>query len=147
MTIKEQLTSQLKEAMMSDDKSKKQTIRMILSMIKNQEIDEKTTLKDEDVIAVLQKQIKMRQDTLDSAIKAERQDIIDQNKLEMEIIQTFLPKPLTEEELEEIVKTAIKETGAAGIREMGLVMKTVLPQLQGRASSSDASKIVKKLLV
>lgn len=143
MSIKKQLTEALINAMKSGNNEIKLTVRMILSNIKNAEIDKGEPLDEEKIISLLYKEVKMRQDSLDAAIKANRQDLIDQSQNEIEIIRTFLPESLSQAELETLVTGVIEEVGATSIKDMGSVMKTLLPKLKGRASSGEASKIVR----
>jgi len=143
MSIKEQLTKALINAMKSGDKEKKLTVRMILSNIKNAEIDNRKPLEEDKIILLLYKEIKMRKDSLDAAIKADRQDLIKQSNNEIVIIKSFLPESLSQAELEVLVRGVIEEVGATSIKDMGNVMKTLLPRLKGRASSAEASKIVR----
>ena len=147
MSIKKQLNEALISAMKSGDKEKKLTIRMILSNIKNAEIDNQKKLEEEDIILLLYKEIKMRNDSLDAATRANRQDLIEQSENEIAIIKRFLPEPLSQAELEVLVERIIEEVGAASIKDMGKVMKKLLPSLKGRASSAEASKIVRNLLI
>ena len=143
MSIKEQLTETLINAMKSGDKEKKLTVRMILSNIKNAEIDNREPLEEEKVMLLLYKEIKMRKDSLDAAIKANRQDLIEQANNEIAIIKSFLPESLSRAELEIFVKGVIEGVGATSIKDMGNVMKTLLPRLKGRASAAEASEIVR----
>lgn len=143
MSIKKQLSDALINAMKSGDKEKKMTLRMILSNIKNAEIDNREPLEEDKIILLLYKEIKMRNDSLDAATKADRQDLIDQSNNELVIIKSFLPESLSQDELEILVKGVIEEVGANSIKDMGNVMKTLLPRLKGRASSAEASKVVR----
>jgi uncharacterized protein len=97
-------------------------------------------------LAVIQKEIKARRDTISDAEKANRPDMISQAEEEIKILQTYLPPPLATQELEAMAKAAIVESGATSIREMGQVMKILMPQLQGRATGDQASQVVRKLL-
>lgn len=146
MSIKTQLAEALIIAMKSGDKEKKLTIRMILSNIKNVEIDNRKPLEEEKIILLLYKEIKMRKDSLDAATKADRQDLIEQANNEIDIIKSFLPDSLSQAELEILVKEVIEEVDATSIKDMGKVMKTLLPKLKGRASSADASAVVRTLI-
>lgn len=146
MAIKEELTNALKDAMKSKDTIKKNTIRMILSSIKNKEIDTGEPLNDSEVIQVLQKQLKMRNDTLTEAKAIDRQDIIDQNNAEIEIIKGFMPESMDPEQLKSIIKQIINDVGAESMRDMGKVMQQAIPKVKGKASNAEISQVVRELL-
>ena len=146
MAIKEELTNALKDAMKSKDTIKKNTIRMILSSIKNKEIDTGEPLNDSEVIQVLQKQLKMRNDTLTEAKAIDRQDIIDQNNAEIEIIKGFMPESMDPEQLKSIIKQIIDDVGAESMRDMGKVMQQAIPNVKGKASNAEISQVVRELL-
>jgi len=146
MTIKAQLENDLKEAMRANDDLRKRTIRMALSAIKLAEIEKGATLEDSAVLATLQKEIKSREEAIADAERANRPDLIAASQAEMAVLQAYLPKQLSAEELEGLAKQAIEESGATSIREMGQVMKLLVPRLQGRATGDQASQMVRKLL-
>lgn len=146
MTIKDELTNALKDAMKSQNTIKKNTVRIILANIKNAEIDSGKALDETDVIGVLQKQLKMRNDTLQDAEKIGRQDIIDQTNLEIAIIKEFLPEGIDEDQLRKIVAGIISEVGAESMRDMGKVMQKAIPAIAGKASNADISRIIRELL-
>lgn len=146
MNTKEKLRIALKEAMKAGDNIRKSTIRLALSAIKNAEIEKKRELEETEVLAILQKEVKSRRETIEGAKKAERLDLIEEAEAEITILEEFLPQPLSASELEEIVKEAIKESGATSPREMGKVMKILMPRIQGRADGKQASQIVRQLL-
>ena len=146
MTIKEQLTDALKDAMKSKDTIKKNTVRMILSNIKNAEIDSGKELDETDIIGVLQKQLKMRNDTMQDAVKISRQDIIDQTNTEIAIIKEFLPEGMDEDQLRKIIAGIIEKLGAESMRDMGKVMQIAIQEIAGKASNGDISRVVRELL-
>ena len=121
---------------------------MIRSDIRNAEINNKgkEELTESEVLAVIMKGVKLREDSLAEFTKGGRQDLIDQTKEEIAILKSYLPAALSDEELTEIIRKAIAETGAQGPKGIGLIMKTVLPQVQGRADGSRISKLAKTLL-
>jgi uncharacterized protein len=128
MSIKNQLSESMKDAMKSGDEVRKQTVRMALAAVKQVEVDKRTELDDAAVTAVLQKEVKNRRESLEEAKKANRADLIAANEAEIEVLQAFLPKAMPAEELRALVRAAISETGAASPADMGKVMKTVLPR-------------------
>jgi uncharacterized protein YqeY len=146
MNTRERLTESLKDAMRAKDELRKRTIRLALAAIKNVEIDTKTELSEPAVLAILQKEIKSRHETIEGAERAGRKDLIAEAKFEIEVLEAFLPSPLNTEELEKLAKAAIAETGATSPREMGKVMQLLISQTQGRADGKTISQIVQKLL-
>jgi uncharacterized protein YqeY len=146
MNTKDKLTESLKDAMRAKDELRKRTIRLALAAIKNIEIDSKTGLDEPAVLAILQKEVKSRHETIEGAERAGREDLIAEAKVEIAILESFLPSPFTPEELEKLAKTAIAEAGATSPREMGKVMQLLIPQIQGRADGKTISQIVQNLL-
>jgi uncharacterized protein YqeY len=146
MVTKAQLTSALKEAMRSGDKTKKTTLRMTLAAIKNAEIQRGGELNEEDIQGIILKEVKSRNEAIDEARLAQRSDLEMASMEEVAILEAFLPKPLTVEELQVLVKEAIDETGATSLREMGKVMSNVMPRVRGRADGKTISSLVRKHL-
>jgi uncharacterized protein YqeY len=146
MDTRTQIENDLKEAMRTKDELRKNTLRMALSALKLAEIDKGSPLDEGAQFAMLQKEIKSRQESITDAEKAGRSDIVASARAEIAILESYLPKQLTQKELEEMASQAIAEAGATSPREMGQVMKLLVPKLQGRASSSDASQVVRRLL-
>jgi hypothetical protein len=146
MSIKEQLESSLKDAMRSGDDLRKRTLRMALSAIRMAEIDKGSALDDSAVLAILQKEIKARHEAIADAQKAGRPDLEAGSREEIAVLEAYLPKQLTAAELEDLARQAIDEAGATSLREMGQVMKLLVPRLQGRAPADQASQVVRRLL-
>ena len=150
MTTKEKLMADMKQAMKDREagKLRLEVIRMVRSDIRNAEINgkNKAELTENEVLAVIMKAVKMREDALAEFIKGKRQDLIDQTNQELEILKAYLPAAMSDEELTNIIKEAITSTGATGPKEMGKVMKAVMPQVQGRADGKRINRIVKSLL-
>ena len=146
MNIKEQLSQSLKDAMRAKDDVSKRTIRMALAAIKNAEIDQQTELDDPAILAILQKEVKMRRETIEGAEQAGRDDLIAEAEKEIVVLEAFLPKGLSPDELETIVSEAIAEVGATSMREMGQVMQAVMPKVRGRADGKEVNEIVRRLL-
>ena len=146
MNIKEQLSQSLKDAIRAKDDISKRTIRMALAAIKNAEIDRQTELDDPAVLAILQKEEKMRRETIEGAEQAGRDDLIAEAEKEIVVLEAFLPKGLSPDELEAIVSDAIAEVGATSMREMGQVMQAVMPKVRGRADGKEVNEIVRRLL-
>jgi uncharacterized protein YqeY len=140
------LQEEMKATMKSGDKDKLSTIRMLISEIKKVQIDSKKELSDEEIISILQKYIKQRKEAYTQYEQAGRKDLAEKELKEIEIVQLFLPPPLSEEELIKIVEETIQEVGASSIKDMGKVVKAVMDKVKGRAEGSLISKIVKEKL-
>ena len=146
MNLKIQLETALKDAMRAQDDLRKRTLRMALSAIHLTEIESKQALDDQAVMMALQKEVKSRQESIEEARKANRPELAAAAQAEIEVLQGFLPQPLSAAELEELVREAIAEAGATSAREMGQVMKILMPRLQGRATGGEANQVLRRLL-
>lgn len=146
MDTKEKLNQALKTAIREGDQLRKSVLRMALAAIKNAEIDKRTELDTPSMLAILQKEVKSRRETIEGAQQAGRDDLIETAQSEIAILESFLPQPLTPEELDILVKEAIAEVGASSPREMGLVMKSLMPKVQGRADGKEVSQAVRQAL-
>ncbi|OGO14619.1 MAG: hypothetical protein A2032_04200 [Chloroflexi bacterium RBG_19FT_COMBO_49_13] len=146
MDIKSNLQSDLKDALRHGEETRKSTIRMALSAIKLAEVEKSAHMDEAAYLAVIQKEIKARRESIADAEKANRPELIPQAEEEIAILQGYLPAALSQAELEDMVKAVITEVGATSIREMGQVMKVLIPRLQGRATGDQASQVVRKLL-
>ena len=148
MSIKDLLTEDMKQAMKDKESGKLRlsVIRMARANIKNIEIDEKRELNDDEVLAVLVKEVKMRQDSLEEFAKAGREELVEQAKQEIAILRKYLPEQLSDEELRALVEEAVAETGAAGPKDMGKVMAALMPKTKGRADGKRINTMVRELL-
>ena len=146
MDIKAQLTEAMRRAMKANDDVSRRTTRMALAAIKQVEVDKQTTLDDAAMMVLLQKEIKNRREAIDEARKANRLDLVGENESEIGVLEAFLPKALTPDELNELVRAAIAETGATAATDMGRVMKVLMPRIAGRAGGDQVSAAVKALL-
>ena len=144
--LKQQIQDAMKTAMKAGDKNRLATIRLMLSALKQVEVDERIELDDSRVITILDKMLKQRRESISQYESAGRNDLADKEKYEVDVIQTFLPQALSDEEIETIIHAAISETGASSIREMGKVMGVVKPQIVGRADMGEVSGKIKALL-
>ncbi len=135
-----------KDAMRNRDKERLGTIRMILAECKRIEVDERIELDDERVLVVLDKMQKQRRDSLAQFEAAGREDLSEVERTELEVIKTFLPTQLTDEELEQLIDSAIESTGASSMQDMGKVMGVIKPQAQGRADMGQLSQKIKAKL-
>ncbi len=146
MDIKTQLNDAMKEAMKAHDEIRLRTVRMALAAVKQVEIDKRITLDDAAVIPLLQKEIKNRREAVEEAKKANRNDLIAENEAEIKVLEVFLPKAMSADELRLLVQSSITETGAATQTDMGKVMKVLMPKVAGRAAGDQVSAMVKELL-
>jgi len=146
MSLKDKLLEDFKAAIKDKDTIRKDTVQMIRSAVLQIEKDKKTTLDDDGIIEVIAKQLKQKNEILPEYEKSGRQDLIDKLKKEIEIIKQYLPEQLSQEELEEIIKQAIQDTGARSMGDMGKVMQAVMPKVRGRADGKFVNEIVKKFL-
>ena len=146
MSLKERIQQDVKDAMRAREKSRLATIRLITAAIKQREVDERIELDDAQVLAVLDKMVKQRRDSIQQYTDAGRSDLAEQEAAEIAVIQEFLPEELPEAEIAGIIEAAIAETGAESMRDMGKVMAIVKPKVQGRADVGMVSGLVKQKL-
>ena len=146
MAIKENINDKLKDAMKNHDEDGKRVYRMILSSIKFAEKTSGKELEDSEVTQILQKELKIRKESLTEAEKAGRGEAAAEAQKDIELIEPFLPKQMTEDELKSVIQTVINEVGASTPADMGKVMKAVMPKVKGLAANDMISKTVKQLL-
>ena len=147
MSLREILQTDMKQAMKDRENGKLRlaVLRMVWAAIRNKEIDEKTELKDDAVLAVIMKEVKQREDTIKEVKDANRPDVVEKNQQEIEVLKKYLPQQLSEE-LKAIVAEAIEKTGAKSMKDMGKVMGTVMARTKGQASGQRVNAMVKSLL-
>jgi uncharacterized protein YqeY len=133
MSLKARITDDMKAAMKAGEKDRLGVIRLILAALKQREVDERIELDDTQVLAILEKMLKQRRDSIEQYSKANREDLAAVERAEMEVIQTYLPAALSADEIGQIVTRAIADSGASGPRDMGKVVALVKPQVTGRA--------------
>ena len=146
MGLKEQLNEDMKQAMRAKDKNRLSAIRMVRGAVRDKEINSQVELEEDGVLEVIASQIKKRKDALEQLRKSNRDDLVDVEIEQINILQEFLPAQLSMEEIEAAVTGAIEELGATSMRDMGKVMGTLVPQLRGKADNSVISQIVKQKL-
>jgi uncharacterized protein len=144
--LKARITEDMKAAMRAGDKARLGTIRMMLAAIKQVEVDTREALDDARVLAVLDKMVKQRRESIEQFGKAGRDDLAEAEEREVEVIRSYLPEPLSEAQITALIDAAITETGAATVRDMGKVMGVLKPQIQGRADVGAVSSQVKARL-
>lgn len=145
-TLHSHIQDAMKDAMRAKDVARLGTIRLLLAAIKQREIDERTTLDDTQIYAVIDKMVNQRKDSAEQFTKGNRKDLADKEIAEIAVLKEFLPKPLTEFEIETLVSEAITATNATTIKDMGKVMAYIKPKAQGRADIGQLSAKVKELL-
>lgn len=146
MTLKERITEDMKAAMRASDKERLSTIRMAQAAIKQREVDERITLDDAQVIAVLEKMIKQRRESVAQFEQGGRTDLADKEKAEIALLQAYLPAQLSDAEIDAIIRDAIAATGAASMKDMGKVMGAVKAKAAGRADMGAVSARIKTAL-
>ena len=146
MTLKERLMEDMKGSMRNKETLKKSVITMIRASVKQKEVDDRVDVNDDDVIELIAKQLKQRKDALVEFEKAERDDLIAQTKAEIEILASYLPQQLTDEELEAVVRDAVAEVNAQSIKDMGKIMGKVMAVAKGRVDGKRINEMVKKVL-
>jgi len=146
MTLKDRLLSDMRTAMKERASFKKSVISMVRAAVLQIEKDKKTQLNDQGVIEVIAKEVKSRKEAIEMFRQGGRQDLIDKNEKEIEILSEYLPPQLSEAEIKVIIEDAVNKTGAAGLKDMGRVMGAVMPKVKGRAEGSIVNRLVKELL-
>jgi uncharacterized protein YqeY len=146
MGLREQITEDMKNAMRAKEASRLATIRLILAEIKRKEVDERIEVNDEQTVAIVEKMIKQRKDSITQFEAGNRQDLADIEKAELVVLAAYMPAGLSDEEIAAEVTAAVAASGAAGPQDMGKVMAIVKPKLAGRADMTVVSALVKKAL-
>lgn len=146
MSLKAQISEDMKTAMRAKDSVRLGAIRLLQAAIKQREVDERIELDDGNVIAVIEKMLKQRRDSISAYESANRHDLADVEKFEVTVLQTYLPQQLTEDEVKAILEKVVVETGAAGIKDMSKVMAAIKPLVAGRADMGKISGLIKTRL-
>lgn len=145
-TLKSRLQDAVKQAMRDGDRARLGTLRMAMAAIQQREVDERRDLDDTDVLAILDKQVKQRRESVEQYRGGGRDDLADREEDEIRILSEFLPQPLTDDELDGLIRQAIDDAGAESILDMGKVMAALKPRVQGRADMGEVSRKVKERL-
>lgn len=146
MSLKDKIREDLKNAMKSKDEVAVRTLRMVIAAIKNFEVEKMKEASDEDVIAVLQKEAKKRKEAIEQYKAAERDDLASSEEAELKVIEKYLPEQMSEGEIKELAKEIIKQVGATTVKDLGKVMKEIMPKVKGKADGKLVNKIVRELL-
>jgi hypothetical protein len=140
------MQADLKEAMINKDNLRRDVIRMTLSAFKQVEVDERRELSADEVVAILQREIKKRRDSVEEARKAGRNDIADSESTELTIIEVFLPAQMSREEITVLAQAAVEQSGATSAKDMGKLMALLMPQVKGKADGKLVNEVVRELL-
>jgi hypothetical protein len=146
MALRQQLNDDLRDALRQRDDARRNTLRLVLSALHNAEIEAGGELDEQGVLAVLAKEAKQRRESIEEFTKGGRQDLVDKEEAELAIISAYLPEAMSREELMDLARQAIAETGASGARDIGKVMPVLMQRLQGRADGREANQVVRELL-
>jgi uncharacterized protein YqeY len=141
-----QLQDDMRKALKAGEKKKLSTIRMLISSVKNESIEKRGELSDEDVLTVIQREIKQRKSANEEFKKGNRDDLIQENEVEIAILEAYLPQQLTDAELEKLVKQVVVEMNASSPKEMGKVMGKLMPQIKGKADGTRVQTMVRSIL-
>ena len=146
MSLQDRIQQDMKDAMRSGDKPRRDVIRLILAAIKQREVDERIVLDDDQILVVLDKMAKQRRESIEQFTKANRNDLVEQENFELGIIKYYLPEQLDDSAIDALIDEALQTTGASTIKDMGKVMGILKPKLQGRADMSTVSGRIKSKL-
>jgi len=146
MGLEERLVDEMKEAMKSNDKLRLSTIRMIRTAVKNKEIEQRKKLDDDTILRVIQGMVRKGEESIEQFKLGGRMDLVEKETKEIEILKSFLPQPLSQEEILKIIDQTIEETKASSLKDMGKVMKSIMPKLGGRAEGPLINQLVKERL-
>jgi hypothetical protein len=146
MSLKDRINEDMKSAMRARETARLSAVRLLLAALKQREVDERKTLSDAEVVAVIEKMLKQRRDSIEQYEAAQRKDLADAEKFEVSVLQTYMPQALSEAELEAAVVQAVADSGAKGPQDMGKVMAVLKPALAGRADMGKVSALVKARL-
>ena len=146
MTLLEKITQDMKAAMKAGDKEKLSALRMILSNVKNKQIEKKAPLKDEEILRIIQGLVRQSKDAVTQFKQGNREDLVKKEETFISVCQAYLPEQLSEEDLKLVVKETIDEVAAVTLRDMGKVMKAVMPKVAGRADGKRVNQIVRAIL-
>ncbi len=146
MNLEEKIAEEMKQALKTGDKARLSTIRMIRSSLKNKEIELRRKLEDEDVIKVIQGMVRKGEESLEQFQSGGRKDLVEKEQTEIEILKSFLPQPLSQEEMIKVIDETIRETQASSLKDLGKVMKAIMPKLGGKADGKIINQLVKERL-
>jgi uncharacterized protein YqeY len=146
MSIRQLISDDMKTFMRAKDTARLGAIRLLQASIKQKEVDERIELNDDQILAVIQKMLKQRKDSIEAYQQANRQDLIDQEQLEIEVLTKYMPEPLSDEEINQYIEEVVASTGASDMKDMGKVVSVLKTKVAGRADMAEVSKLVRQKL-
>lgn len=146
MSLQDTIDGDIRNALKSGARDKVSALRMLAAALKNRQIDKRGPLTDDEVVETVRSLIKQRKDSIEQFARGGRQDLVEKETAEVAFLEVYLPRQMTREEIDAVVRSTIAETGAHGARDMGKVMKAVMPKLGGRADGKVVSELVKAAL-
>ena len=146
MALKEKITLDMQDAMRSKDSEKLNAIRLLQSSIKQKEVDDRVEIDDTMILNIIEKMLKQRRDSIDAFKKANRNDLVAKEEFEVKLLQTYMPEPLSSEDVEKEIESAIKAADAKSMKDMGIVMSAVKLKVSGRANMAEVSQKIKEKL-
>jgi len=146
MGLEEKLREDLKQAIRDKEAARRDALRLLLARIKNAEIEKRAPLEDGDILALISREVKLRQESIEAFKKGNRPDLVAQEEAQLAVLVSYLPRQLSREEIAELASRVIREVGARGLRDKGKVMGRLMPQLKGRAEGQVVSQVVDELL-
>mgnify|MGYP006108189037 CR=1 FL=1 len=146
MSLKVKINEDMKSAMRSKDSARLGAIRLLQSALKQKEVDERIDIGDRDILPIIEKMLKQRRDSIDAFKKADRQDLVEKEEFEVSVLMQYMPEPLEESEILNIIDKAIESLSASSMKDMGAVMNAVKPELSGKANMADVSQKIKSKL-
>ncbi len=146
MSLEEKILEEMKQAMKANDKIRLSAIRMVRSSLKNREIELRRKLEDEDIFKVIQGMVRKGEESIELFLAGGRNDLVEKEKAEIEVFKSFLPQPISQEEILRIIDETIQETQASSMKDLGKVMKAVMPKLGGKADGKVINQLVKERL-
>ena len=146
MSIRQTISDDMKTFMRAKDSARLGAIRLLQAAIKQKEVDDRIELNDDQIFSVIQKMLKQRKDSIEAYQKASRQDLIDQEQLEIEVLSKYMPEPLSDEDINQYIEEAIATTGASDMKDMGKVVGILKSKVAGRADMAEVSKLVRQKL-
>ncbi|MGQ9463164.1 MAG: GatB/YqeY domain-containing protein [Candidatus Fervidibacter sp.] len=146
MGLKEQIDADYKAAMKARDDLKISVLRLLRSAIHNAEIDKQRALTEDEILGVIQSEVRKRRESIEAFQQGDRQDLVEREQAELKVLESYLPKALSREELEALVRETIREVGALSVRDMGKVMSVLMPKVRGHAEGREVSELVRQVL-
>jgi uncharacterized protein YqeY len=146
MAVQEKLDEDMKDALRAGDKLRLSAIRLLRSQLKNEAIQRQRELTEDEELSVLSSAVKMRKEAIEKFKEGNRQDLVEQEQAELAVVRSYLPEPLSEEEISRLIDAVVRQTGATAISDLGSVMREIMPQVRGRADGGFVNKLVREKL-